>query len=408
MKKAESAEKKCYRGENEKFTGQIDAEGYIAHGASGIITPSEKGKEPYFMLCCDGSTVTTSTDGTWKPECCDNSDCEEGSICSSYSCDKLRDEKGIMADVFITPLSLFGFNMLGIQDYDVQDKTFEQQIMGVSANAIDAHSFAEVARYEFLKGQERLNNAKNLGYFKKLYDILDIVYISASFIDTVKQVRGQFNELRKIQTSIELVNHASKIASFADGLASLYEGIYKADKKMSSKIGFPKLDFGIMGQISAAVSTGGWSLMADISEGITENVESSANYEMEMAVLNLASAYHTEKMLAIISEETMNKYDNRMFRWAKTTPLTNEEARQAFFHAEQLLKLKKLEQLLKYRDDVAVWKEKPDLTVRLFSWFGVVDAASILEEKKKDLDLMNSKYDNALNDMEDLKKELGI
>lgn len=413
VKKEEKVEggRCCFLNPDDKFDGKLDKDNCVPHGEAGKVTQSD-GKT-YDIICCNGERPKQYI-GFPDLECCDNSDCDEGEVCiESHLCKKARVDANVNLKVLKDPGALYGIGITGMSqssiEYHKKQGSLKRLIFGVGVQGSAAYSWYDVSRYEFLKGQERLNNARRMGYFKSLYTALDKLYVAASLRESLQALKTDLDKLLSIGSASKLVENIDTLVSFSGNLKEIYGQVYELTSSEAPKVGIQKEDSAVMDIIggltwgAGLVASGGWTLLADVAHGITSNTGISINYEMQMASLNLALAYHAERMAKLTSFEAENKY-GYIYAEAREEGMTLEEAQEFFYHAERFLMLKKLELLLKYRDDVATYIENPDALVWGFSLIGWTDPEAIIKEKKEEMDDSFKDYDDGLKNLKMIKK----
>ncbi|MAE42558.1 hypothetical protein CMO93_02200 [Candidatus Woesearchaeota archaeon] len=369
----------------------------IEQGEHGKITTTDKWKsEPSCTyICCDG-VIKDFGEAQFAPNCCSDTDCEENMKCEKNYCVegkrttkkaektlfKQLQESGINIQV---PGNLYGTNVPGIskEDFSRLKRTSGGVLSRELIKSIkQSESWEEVSKLALFKSREAFRNARVFGYYQSMYDVLNVAYVGAKFVSTLQQLPTQLNKLGSISNINDVVENAGTIIEFTDSMASLYGDIYELNQINAKKSGTTKEDSKIMefiGDVSFTgeiVSSGGWSLLPEISNEIMKGVEESSNYEIELASINLAVAYHTGR-LHYISE--------------KASP-SDKEITEFFFHAERYIALKRLEAVLKYRDDVAIWKDNPSLAVWLADFIGYVESDKVISDKLKEYDNIDKTF----------------
>jgi len=370
---------------------------YHSYGESRCINESEG-------LCCpDGGWIVPFRRGQ---DCCPEYGspygCNSGYACNSeYECvlQSAPDNASKIFNKIRTPNALLGENIAGMGEDALEayhSSYIKGSILGIGGYVKYADSWEEVARYEFEKGKIHLNNSRNLGYFKAMQEILNVVYAGVSAREALKKAPAQFQTLKGLKNFTDIKSNIGTIVDFTGNMADLYNAIYTADQtshKLTGKsAGIPSGNSKIM-MVIGAVTSGGWSLIGDISnELFSEDAVHSIDYEFDSGVLNQTASYHAQKIQEILDKPYPAK----------------EDTKELFFNAKRFVSLKKVEAMINYRDDVAVWKEKPSLMTKIGGFIGFVDIGEALEEKKKDLQGNTAKYDKMLESIKKFEIEAGV
>lgn len=268
-----------------------------------------------------------------------------------------------------------------------------KKLMGPIDYITAASSWEDVARLAVIESKVHYNYSQNLGYFKSVYNILSVFYMVQSFRESLRDIPKQFNALKSVDSAKELVKHKGTIIDLSSNLTGIYDELIGIDKEGAANLGFPELDSKVMFVIGA-VSSGGWSVLGDISKGLfIENAKFSINYEIKKAVLNSSLAYHAQKAheLAIIKEK-----------------ITTDEINEFFFHTRRVVVLKQLDTLLNMEDSVSLWEENPDLVTSVFNFFNIIDATAALEADLQLYDQILTNYENAENFLQAEMSDLGL
>jgi len=343
---------------------------------------------------------------------------------------KLRDQ-GIELS---NPTDIFGRDIAGISAANAQMYKTEC-IFGITCRLADyispAASWEDVARSELMAGQENLNVARQIGYFKNLKEILDIAYVVASLAEVVKSVHGLkasgikakqhaahtartahaaaslkgaaksapvlHEKLRRIATTKELLNHKKTIVEFADSMATIYEAASMVDRATSSRARIPRVNGEIMMLISAALSEG-LSVPVDLANKLfpKKKAESYIDYYTSKGTAQMAAAYHAQEMHEISIKDH----------------LSDEDIKEYFSHAEEFIKLKILGTFLDDLRSRSTWKENPDLVVKIGSFMakrGIgTSPEKVLEAELRVIQDRRYNYESAQGYLEHLKRRLGI
>ncbi|MFH1240698.1 MAG: hypothetical protein V1672_05835 [Candidatus Diapherotrites archaeon] len=375
---------------------QRDSKGCIKN-KEGVVVRAQDSGGGYLRssICCNGELeiVHEGTD-EGVPNCCGEGDCSNGkcveNFCVSYA-------EGISN--LGSAYDLFGRQLTGSPEQAIEDyrKDYVRPMFyGLGGYAAATNNWEDIARYEFEKAQLHMYNAKNLGYFKTLSKGIKYVHTFASVVDAALQAPEQFETLRNLKTAGDLAGNAGTLFSFTDNMTSIYGGMYEADQLASGKVGIPKVDYIIMKGIAVAGS-GPMVLLADISNAVfnEEIANASMNYEIEMASINLASAYHAQKIHELIPK-------------SESETRTKEQFQEYFSHAEGFIVMKKIENIMQYRDSIMIYKEKPALSVKVMNFLGAVDIDEYMEEKKQDYDDFMETYDEMHEHLKEIKEEAGF
>ncbi len=163
---------------------------------------------------------------------------------------------------------------------EYETSTLGRYILGPGAYITAANSWEEVARLAILDSKVHYNSSQTLGYFYSLKKILDTFYAILDFKESALDLRKQFKTLKSVKSAKELVKHKETLMSFTSNLSGIYSTIMNVDKQEAAELGLPEIDQKIMFVIGA-VSSGGWSVLADISNELYgENAKYSINYEI--------------------------------------------------------------------------------------------------------------------------------
>ena len=280
-----------------------------------------------------------------------------------------------------------------LREYKNKYMGLYSRLLGPGEYVPAATSWEDVARLAVLESKVHYNNARNLGYFQTLYNVLSIFYVAQSFRESLADIPGQLKTLKSIDSAKELIKHKDTIFLFSSNMIGIYDGARSIKKEGADEKGFPEIDSKVMFVIGA-VSSGGWSMLGDMSKGMfIENAKYTVNYEIEKATLNSSLAYHAQK----IHEIAIN-HEN----------ISAREINEFFFHARRIVSLKKLDVYLDIGDSVSIWQENQDLATKLSNLFGVIDASAALDAELYGFDITLSNYEEIERYLESDMDDLGV
>jgi len=145
--------------------------------------------------------------------------------------------------------------------------------------------------------------------------------------------------------------------------------------------------------VVGAVTSGGWSVLGDISKGLfIENAQYSINYEVKKAVLNSSLAYHAQKAHELAIKEK----------------ISSAEINEFFFHTRRVVTLKQLDMLLNIEDSISLWQENKDLMTNILNFFKIIDAEAALEADLQLYDEILYNYGQAENFLRSVMSDLGL
>ncbi len=275
---------------------------------------------------------------------------------------------------------------------EYQGTMLYKRLLGPNDYIANANSWEDVARLAVIESKVHYNYAQNLGYFKSIYNILSVFYMVQSFRESLRDIPKQFNTLKSVNSAKELVKYKGTIIDLSSNLTGIYDEIIGIDREGAANLGFPELDSKVMFVIGA-VSSGGWSVLGDISKGLfIENAQFSINYEIEKAVLNSSLGYHAQKAHELAIKEK----------------ITADEISEFFFHVRRVVVLKQLDTLLNMKDSVSLWEENRDLITSVFNFFNIIDAEEALKADLQLYDQILSNYQEAENFLMTAMSSLGI
>ena len=255
-----------------------------------------------------------------------------------------------------------------------------------------ATSWEDVARLAMIESKVHYTFAQNLGYFKSLYNVLSVFYLAQSFRESLRDIPKQFNSLRSVGSAKDLVKHKDTIIGLSSNLTGIYDEAIGLDRQGAAELGFPALDSSVMFFIGA-VSSGGWSVLGDISKGLfIENAQYSINYEMKKALLNSSLAYHAQVLHELAIKQK----------------ITAEEVNEFFFHSRRIVVLKQLDMLLNMEDSISLWQENPDLMTRALGFLNVINARQALEADLYLYEEILTNYENAENFIQAVASDIGV
>jgi hypothetical protein len=265
-------------------------------------------------------------------------------------------------------------------------------LSGPYAYVSPATSWEDVARLALLESKNHYSYAQNLGYFKSLYNVLSIFYIAQSFRESLRDIPKQFNALKTAGSAKELVKQKDTIIGLTSNLTGIYDTVIGLDRSGAAELGFPEIDSRVM-FIIGAVSSGGWSVLGDISKSMfIENAKYSINYEMKKALLSSSLTYHAQLLHELAVKDDISA----------------EEVSEFFFHAKRITVLKQLEALMDMEDRISLWQENPDLMTRVYDFFNIIDANAALQEDLADYEVILNNYSQAEYYLESMMSEMGI
>ncbi|MFH0955212.1 MAG: hypothetical protein V1777_03855 [Candidatus Micrarchaeota archaeon] len=365
---------------------------------------------------CGSSLTDISTECS---ECLSDTDCKQGYTCSwpDYACMVSSEENTTDADSddsapeqepeqqttvdLKSTQQVLGYDVPGMTNenaarYDTDNSWSKYFGLNLTNYAGNAQSWEEVANYELRKGKRHLTNGTNVGYFKTAANGIQKLYKVASFLNALNQLPDQINALTNIKNLDELKQNAQLVIEFTDNMVSVSSTIVEntiASREMKitpeDKSLFSALKENGTWALEVAGS-GGFSLLADASNALfSENATQSIAYEIEAGNICLLKARHAQEAKQIAE---------------KSAP-TEQELQEYFFHVKSYLALSKAEIALRYRDDVAVWRNKTDLAVRFYSFIGgSSDIEATLAQKKADADAMIKLIEKMEKNVEELEK----
>ena len=275
---------------------------------------------------------------------------------------------------------------------EYETSTLGRYILGPGAYVTIANSWEEVARLAVLESKVHYNNSQTLGYFCSLKKILDTFYTILDFKESALDLRKQFNTLKSVKSAKELVKHKETLMSFTSNLSGIYSTMTNVDKQEGAELGLPEIDQKIMFVIGA-VSSGGWSVLADISNELYgENAKYSINYEIQKAVLNSSLAYHAQKLHEIALIDKIN----------------GEEIEKYYFHVERILALKKIDIYLNAGSAYSTWQDNQDFMTQAFNILNIIDAKDTLQKKLDGYNVTLTNYEYAEEFVRSAMNELQI
>ena len=293
------------------------------------------------------------------------------------------------------PGLVFGREIPGLTEENLkeyQGTTLYKRLLGPSEYITASNSWEDVARLALIESKVHYNYAQNLGYFKSMYNILSVFYMVQSFRESLRDIPKQFNSLKSVNSVKELVKHKGTIVDLSSNLTGIYDTLLGIDKEGATNLGFPELDSKVLFVIGA-VSSGGWSILGDISKGLfIENAQFSINYEIKKAVLNSSLAYHAQEAHELAIKEN----------------ITADEINEFFFHTRRVIVLKQLDMLLNIEDAVSLWEENRDLVTSVFNFFNIIDAEAALEADLQLYDQILTNYENAEGFLQAEMSDLGL
>jgi len=275
---------------------------------------------------------------------------------------------------------------------EYENDALGRYILGPGAYAAAANSWEEVARLAVLESKVHYNSSQNLGYFYSLKKILDTFYMILDFKESALDLQKQFKTLKSVKSAKEIIKHKDTLISFTSNLSGIYSTITNVDKQEAAELGLPEIDQKIMFVIGA-VSSGGWSVLADISNELYgENAKYSINYEIQKAVLNSSLAYHAQKLHEIALIDKIN----------------GEEIEEYYFHVERILALKKIDVYLNIGSAYSTWQDNQDLMTWAFNILNIIDAKDTLQKKLDDYNVTLTNYECAEEFVRSAMNELQI
>jgi hypothetical protein len=293
------------------------------------------------------------------------------------------------------PGLVFGREIPGLTQENLKEyqrTTLYKRLLGPGEYITASNSWEDVARLAVIESKVHYNYAQNLGYFKSMYNLLSVFYMVQSFRESLRDIPKQFNSLKSIDSARELVKYKGTIIDLSSNLTGIYDTLLGIDKEGAANLGFPELDSKVMFVIGA-VSSGGWSVLGDISKGLfIENAQFSINYEIKKAVLNSSLAYHAQEAHELAIKEN----------------ITADEINEFFFHARRIVVLKQLDTMLNMEDSVSLWEENKDLVTSIFNFFNIIDAEAALEADLQLYDQILTNYENAENFLQAEMSDLGL
>lgn len=293
------------------------------------------------------------------------------------------------------PGLVFGREITGLTEENLKEyqrTTLYKRLLGPAEYITASNSWEDVARLAVIESKVHYNYAQNLGYFKSIYNLLSVFYIAQSFRESLRDIPKQFSSLKSVDSARELIKHKGTLIDLSSNLTGIYDTLLGIDKEGAANLGFPELDSKVMFVIGA-VSSGGWSVLGDISKGLfIENAQFSINYEIKKAVLNSSLAYHAQEAHELAIKEN----------------ITADEINEFFFHARRVVVLKQLDIMLNMEDSVSLWEENRDLVTSVFNFFNVIDAEAALEADLQLYDQILTNYENAENFLQAEMSDLGL
>lgn len=293
------------------------------------------------------------------------------------------------------PFDVLSMQVPGITEENQRkyEKTIYGYLFGPADYVTPADSWEEVARLSVIESKVHYSYSQNLGYFNTLYYMLSFLYTTVSFKESISELPKQFNILKNVKSAADLVKNSETIFRFTSNLAEIYGTLRDVDSQKADEFGFPEVDKKVMFVIGA-VSSGGWSVLADISNEIfASTAQNSINYEIEKAALSSAMAFHCQRLHEIA---------------LRRDKITAEEIKEFFFHVRRFIDLKKLDNSLNIRDSMYIWQDNPDLVTSLLDFIDVIDARAAMEE---DINMYNgliSNYKQAENLLRTDMSNLGV
>jgi hypothetical protein len=228
---------------------------------------------------------------------------------------------------------------------------------------------------------------------------LNVLYKAIGFVDTIKNLPEQLDKLADIKTVEQLKDNVPLLIEFTDSMGSVSEVVGTGTNALGLKITLE--DYKFFSALKDAtfwtagtLSSGGLSLVVDATNALNgDNVKQSILYETEIGETS---------MFASIQMDIAQKMAE------KENP-TNEDIKSYFYSIKKFLKLKKMELALKYRDDVSIYKDNPDLLTSIFTFVeGEYEINKKIAQSKQDADKMVKLYDIMEKNVDDMAKNYGV
>jgi hypothetical protein len=275
---------------------------------------------------------------------------------------------------------------------EYQGTILYKKLLGPGEYITASSSWEDVARLAVIESKVHYNYAQNLGYFKSIYNLLSVFYMVQSFRESLRDIPKQFNSLKSINSAKQLIKYKGTIIDLSSNLTGIYDTLLGIDKEGATSLGFPELDSKVMFVIGA-VSSGGWSVLGDISKGLfIENAQFSINYEIKKAVLNSSLGYHAQMAHELAIKEN----------------ITADEINEFFFHVRRVVVLEQLDTMLNIEDSVSLWEENRDLMTSFLNFFNIIDAEAALEADLLLYDQILTNYENAEYFLQAEMSDLGL